>query len=108
MYAIIIDKVGESYDTFLRIGELLANSKIQRSDLKELNRAIGKGKSWYWLEYERLKAKDTVCLKKIEMLADDKVELMRYLYDLTSFWDVYTERFKMAKPELNCGGGDLR
>lgn len=87
--------VDEEYSTFLLIGKTLKSSKITRSDLKELNRAIVRGRSWYKLEYERLKAKDLECFSRIEKFADGD-QLRKYLFDVTSFWDVYNLRFDVA------------
>ena len=85
-------KVYDSYRLFLEAGETLAASKVTRSDLKELNRAIARGQSWYSLEYERLKAKDASAFAKLEKLANEEL-LKLLLFDVTGFWDVFDLRF---------------
>lgn len=52
----------DGYALFLRAGTLLAskNCRLQRSDLKALNRAITRGDSYYRVELQRLEAKDDV------------------------------------------------
>lgn len=85
-------RIDSSYQLFLEVGRVLLRSKITRSDLKELNRAIARGHSWYRLEYERIKAKDISALSELEKLASANV-LKRMLFDVTSFWDIYELRF---------------
>lgn len=86
-------QVESSYATFLRVGEALAHSKISRSDIKQLNRSILRGESWYILEYERLKAKDPNLFDEIEWLAGEREDAKRILFDVSSLYDVYDLRF---------------
>jgi hypothetical protein len=86
--------VGGSYDGFITIGETLAKSAIQRSDIKALNRAILRGESWYELEYARLTAKDPDAMDKVAAEAKQhELDLKKVLFDVTSMWDVYDLRF---------------
>ena len=89
-------RIGDSYDSFLRLGELLAHSKLQRSDIKELSRAILRGESWYRLAYERLKAKDPAAFGHgaAEDIEPDRRILKKLLFDVTSMWDVFDVRFE--------------
>ena len=96
-------EVGDTYDQFLHVGERLARSKkIQRSDIKELGRAILKGDSWYRLEYERLKAKDlaTFANDGIEGIVTDGALRKRILFDVCSMWDVFDVRFAKGLDQM--------
>ena len=107
-------RVDRSYSTFIQVGELLAGSAgIQRSDLKELNRAILRGHSWYAPEYERLKAKDFATMSAIESvccgegaLKPDEIRMAAksILFDVTSFYDVYDLRFRGLESEVRLHG----
>ena len=97
-------EVGRTYEQFLRVGEMLEGSnKIQRSDVKELGRAILKGDSWYRLEYERLKAKDPAAFGKgaIESVVQDKELRKRILFDVCSMWDVFDVRFASGERRVS-------
>lgn len=99
-------RMDTEYQAFLKIGTLLEQSRVSRSDLKQLNRAMLRGESWYVLEYERLRAKDLHAMRCVEALVEElcsdesgrTVDLrhaaMRLLFDATSFVDLYDLRFK--------------
>lgn len=92
-------RVSDEFQQFLAVGSILRNSSIARSDIKELNRAILRGDSWYALEYERIKAKDYEAICQIEQQAlgddatgwpeDHRAALKRLLFDVTSLYDVF-------------------
>ena len=98
-------RIGESYDRFCAMGELLASSscRLQRSDLKGLGRAVLRGDSWYGLEFERLCSKDTVTMDNLARtwLGDgthatnpgSRAALRNVLFDLSSFIDIFDVRF---------------
>lgn len=104
-------QVGKSYEQFLRIGERLASSKIKRSDLKGLGRAILRGTSWYLVEYERIKSKDADAMCDIESILFDGADaprcpddvMRKLLFDLTGFLDIYDVRFSLAVKDVEVG-----
>lgn len=105
---------GHTYAKFLEVGRLLAASKaIKRSDIKELNRAMLRGDSWYALEYERIKAKDKMTMDAIEKgcgvagdagASERRNGTKKYLFDVTSLYDVFAQRFG-AKDGEEVGDG---
>ncbi len=101
--------VGGSYEAFLGAGKVLrtaqAEGELTRTDLKQLNRAILRGKSWYLMELERLKSKGGRALQAVKDIAGDyKLDLKQLLFDVTSFWDVFDLCFS-AKTATNSEGG---
>ncbi|MBR3314559.1 MAG: hypothetical protein IKG18_10515 [Atopobiaceae bacterium] len=101
--------VGGSYEAFLGAGRALRQAqdegKLTRTDLKELNRAILRGKSWYLMELERLKSKSGDALRTVSDIAvKHSIDLRPLLFDVTSFWDVFDLCFS-AKSATNSEGG---
>lgn len=98
--------IGGSYEVFLRVGRILGNRrcKLTRTDLKQLNRAILRGRSWYRMELERLKAKDAATIGEIEAAVGTSASMMQVLFDVTSFWDVFDLCFTTDDPTHQNGG----
>lgn len=92
---------GSSYERFTEVGQILACSKLKRADLKELNRAILRGESWYQIELERLRAKDPDAMGRVGALLSDAEDaegaaMKTVLFDVTSIWDVYDKWFELG------------
>ena len=98
------------YRLFMSVGKRLANEdcKLQRSDIKALNRAILRGKSWYTIEFARLESKDPQAIRDVRELVEsytsaqsfgpkemrDEDTLWLLLADVTSYWDVFDLAFR--------------
>ena len=85
-------RIEDEYQRFIHVGRILNSSFLKRSDLKELNRSILRGGSWYEIEFERLKAKSKEAISSIEALfesANADGEMRKVLFDVTSLWDVF-------------------
>ncbi len=101
--------VGGSYEAFLETGQALrkaqAEGELTRTDLKQLNRAILRGESWYLMELERLKSKAASGLRTAENIAHNyALDLRNLLFDVTSFWDVFDLCFDQKSTSSNDGG----
>lgn len=86
----------DEFRVFLQLGQLLAaeGCKLQRSDIKALNRAVLRGRSWYQMELMRLEAKDSDTLGDVHRLVPDDELLRILLADVSSYWDVFDLAFK--------------
>lgn len=86
----------DEYKTFVEVGRLLAapGCKLQRSDMKALNRALLRGRSWYQIELKRLEAKDPATMRNVYALVPDDELLRVLLADATSYWDVFDLAFR--------------
>jgi hypothetical protein len=86
----------DEYQAFVEVGRALAypNCKLQRSDMKALNRALLRGRSWYQIELMRLAAKDPGTIRSVHELVPDDELLRLLLADVTSYWDVFDLAFR--------------
>lgn len=86
----------DEYQAFMEVGRALAspNCKLQRSDMKALNRALLRGRSWYQIELMRLEAKDPSTIRSVRQLVPDDELLRLLLADVTSYWDVFDLAFR--------------